>query len=90
MLSWWGNNGACHSEEPLYPFGFGLSYSEFEFSEIQLDKTNLALGDSPNVSLTLTNLGASDSAEVAQFYLSDIHASTVIRSIISSASSEST
>ncbi len=45
------------TEEPLYPFGFGLSYSKFEYSDLQLDKTNLAIGDSLNVSLTLTNSG---------------------------------
>lgn len=74
------------TEEPLYPFGFGLSYSRFEYSDLQLDKTNPALGDSLNVSLTLTNSGASDpglsrveaSAEVAQFYLTDIHASAIV------------
>jgi beta-glucosidase len=66
------------TEEPLYPFGFGLSYSKFEYSELQLDKTNLAIGDSLNISLTLTNSGASDSAEVAQFYLTDIQASTIV------------
>jgi beta-glucosidase len=66
------------TEEPLYPFGFGLSYSQFEYSDLQLDKTTLAIGDSFNVSLTLTNSGASDSAEVAQFYLTDIQASTIV------------
>lgn len=66
------------TEEPLYPFGFGLSYSHFEYSELQLDKTNLAFGDSLNVSLTLRNSGASDSAEVVQFYLSDIHATSIV------------
>jgi beta-glucosidase len=64
--------------EPLYPFGFGLSYSKFEYSDLHLDKTTLACGDSLNVSLTLTNRGASDSAEVAQYYLSDIRASTIV------------
>jgi beta-glucosidase len=66
------------TEQPLYPFGFGLSYTRFEYSELQLEKTNLALGESLNLSLTLTNCGGSDAAEVAQFYLSDIHASTVV------------
>ena len=66
------------TEEPLYPFGFGLSYSYFEYSDLQLDKTDLALGDSLNISLTLTNCGDRDSAEVAQFYLSDLHASTIV------------
>ena len=64
--------------DPLYPFGFGLSYSKFDYSELQLDQPTLALGDSLNVSLTLTNCGESDSAEVAQFYLSDLHASTIV------------
>ena len=64
--------------EPLYPFGFGLSYSCFEYSELQLNKTTLAPGDSLNLNLTLTNSGGSDSAEVAQFYLSDRHASTIV------------
>jgi beta-glucosidase len=66
------------TEEPLYPFGFGLSYSCFEYSDLQLDKTNLAPGDSLPVSLTVRNEGASDSAEVAQFYLTDLHASTIV------------
>ena len=66
------------AEEPLYPFGFGLSYSHFEYSQLQLDKTTLALGDSLNLKLTLANNGASDSTEIAQFYLNDLHASTVV------------
>ncbi|MBK9925216.1 MAG: glycoside hydrolase family 3 C-terminal domain-containing protein [Anaerolineales bacterium] len=66
------------TEEPLYPFGFGLSYSKFEYSDLQLDKKTLAIGDSLNISLKLTNSGASDSAEVAQFYLSDLQASTIV------------
>ena len=66
------------TEEPLYPFGFGLSYTCFEYSDLQLDKKNLTLGDSLNVSLTLRNNGASDSAEVAQFYLTDTQASSIV------------
>jgi len=66
------------TEEPLYPFGFGLSYSKFDYSELQLDRSTLAPGDSLNVSLTLTNCGESDSAEVAQFYLTDTQASTIV------------
>ena len=66
------------TQEPLYPFGFGLSYTQFEYSELQLDKQTLAIGDSLHVSLTLTNSGDSDSAETAQLYLTDIHASTIV------------
>jgi beta-glucosidase len=66
------------AEEPLYPFGFGLSYSCFEYSDLQLDKTELAAGESLNVSVTLHNSGGRDSVEVVQFYLSDLHASTIV------------
>ena len=66
------------TEEPLYPFGFGLSYSHFEYSDLQLDKTDIAPGDSLKISLTVRNSGDRDSAEVAQFYLSDLHASTIV------------
>lgn len=66
------------TEEPLYPFGFGLSYSKFDYSELQLDAPVLSLGDSLHVSVTLTNCGGSDAAEVVQCYLSDLHASSVV------------
>ena len=66
------------TEEPLYPFGFGLSYSCFAYSDLQLEKTELAPGESLNISLTLTNNGGRDSGEVVQFYLSDLQASTVV------------
>jgi beta-glucosidase len=66
------------TEEPLYPFGFGLSYSCFEYSDLQLDKTEIPSGDSLDVSVILHNSGAMDSAEVAQFYLSDLQASTIV------------
>ena len=66
------------AEEPLYPFGFGLSYSKFEYSDLQLNTQTPTLNDSLYLSLTLTNSGASDSAEVAQLYLSDLQASTIV------------
>ena len=66
------------TEEPLYPFGFGLSYSCFEYSDLQLDKAEVAFGDSLDISLTVQNSGGRDAAEVVQVYLSDLQASTVI------------
>ena len=66
------------TEEPLYPFGFGLSYSCFEYSDLQLDQTEIMPGDPLTLSLTLHNRGGRDAAEVVQFYLSDLQASTVV------------
>jgi beta-glucosidase len=66
------------TEEPLYPFGFGLSYSCFEYSDLQLEKTEIAPGESLHMSLILHNSGGRDAAEVVQLYLSDLHASTVV------------
>ena len=66
------------TEEPLYPFGFGLSYGCFEYSDLQLDKMEIAPGDSLQLSLTLCNSSDRDLAEVVQFYLSDLKAATVV------------
>jgi len=66
------------TEEPLYPFGFGLSYSRFEYSDLQVDKKEVAAGESLNVSLLVQNCGDRDAAEVVQFYLSDLQASTTV------------
>jgi beta-glucosidase len=66
------------TEEPLYPFGFGLSYSRFEHSDLNLDRSNIAAGDSLAFSLTVRNSGDRTAAEVAQYYLCDLQASTIV------------
>ncbi|MGZ9224807.1 MAG: glycoside hydrolase family 3 C-terminal domain-containing protein, partial [Anaerolineales bacterium] len=66
------------TEEPLYPFGFGLSYSRFEYADLKLDKADITAGDFLNLSLSVRNRGDRTAAEVVQFYLSDIHASTLV------------
>ncbi len=61
--------------EPLYPFGFGLSYTSFSYSDIQVPSTVKA-GEDVKVSITVTNSGKLAGDEVVQLYLSDIEAST--------------
>jgi beta-glucosidase len=64
--------------EPLYPFGFGLSYSRFEYADLTLDKSKIAVGDDLTVSVTVRNCGDRTAPEVVQFYLSDLAASTLV------------
>lgn len=52
--------------EPYYPFGYGLSYSTFEYKNFKLEKTGQA---SYNISFDITNTGGYDAAEVAQVYV---------------------
>ncbi|MFG6685781.1 glycoside hydrolase family 3 C-terminal domain-containing protein [Mariniflexile sp. HNIBRBA6329] len=57
--------------EPLYPFGYGLSYTTFEFSNLKTDKTAYDKDDMIKVSFDLKNTGTTDGKEVAQLYISD-------------------
>lgn len=56
---------------PLYPFGYGLSYTQFDYSDITVEPNNISVSDSVKVSLTLTNSGDRDGAEVVQLYIRD-------------------
>ena len=60
------------SNEPLYPFGYGLSYTTFEYGELQLNKTEISRNDSITVSIGVTNTGTRDGAEVIQLYIRDL------------------
>jgi len=64
--------------EPLYPFGFGLSYTRFAYSDLNLAQDTPAAGESLALHLTLANVGAMDADEVAQAYLSDLEASVPV------------
>ena len=60
------------SNEPLYPFGFGLSYTTFNYSPIRLDRTTMAKGGNLRASVTVTNSGNYDGEEVVQLYIQDL------------------
>ncbi len=65
-------------EEPLYPFGFGLGYSTFEFADLELGSDEIAPGDAVKVNVTIRNTGDRIAPEVVQFYLSDLEATTLV------------
>ena len=65
-------------KEPLFPFGFGLSYTQFEYSDLQISRDKLRKrkkNATIEVSATLTNTGKYDAAEVVQLYIADEQAS---------------
>jgi beta-glucosidase len=55
--------------DPLYPFGFGLSYTSFVYSDLQLSASKVKKNANVSVTVTLTNTGGFPSDEVAQLYL---------------------
>jgi len=66
------------TQDPLFPFGFGLSYTSFTYSGLKADRTSLRAGENLTISYTLTNSGARDAEEVAQIYLNDLEASVAV------------
>lgn len=60
---------------PLYPFGYGLSYTTFEYSDIVLDKNVLSGSDSLQATVEVTNTGNMEGEEIIQLYIRDITAS---------------
>lgn len=62
--------------EPLFPFGHGLSYTSFEYSNLILDRESAAAGEVVNIHCTVKNTGSHAGDEVVQLYCSDQYASS--------------
>ena len=60
---------------PLYPFGYGLSYTTFKYGPLQLDATSMTADGQIKVTVPVTNTGSRDADEVVQLYLHDVVAS---------------
>jgi beta-glucosidase len=58
--------------EPAYPFGHGLSYTEFEYSGLRIEPVRVPAGQNVGVSLTVKNVGRREGKEVVQLYLRDV------------------
>lgn len=59
------------SNDPLYPFGYGLSYTTFDYSDIKLSKNQLKGDEKLTATITLTNTGKLAGEEVVQLYIGD-------------------
>lgn len=60
---------------PLFPFGYGLSYTSFEYSDIRLDKNQISTGESATLRCKVKNVGKVAGDEVVQLYIQDVLAS---------------
>lgn len=63
------------TEEPMYPFGFGLSYARFAYADVELTEKTVRPGQSLDASVTVVNTGQREADEVVQLYLTDVAAS---------------
>lgn len=60
---------------PLYPFGYGLSYTKFKYSDLSLSSKVIAAGENLSVTVTVENVGNMESDEIVELYLQDLEAS---------------
>ena len=67
--------------EPLYPFGHGLTYTKFEYSDITLSNNKLTENEGITASVTITNTGEREGSEVVQMYIHDVAATLISRPV---------
>jgi beta-glucosidase len=76
-----GNEGPAHfwvsryrdiPNEPLYPFGYGLSYSKFEYSDLRLSKASINQNETITITANIKNSSTVDGTEIAQLYIRDL------------------
>jgi beta-glucosidase len=64
--------------EPLYPFGFGLSYTKFKYDNLKLSADKVKAGEGVRVSVSVQNVGDRAGNEVVQLYVTDVAASVPV------------
>ena len=67
-----GNRYADLTQEPLFPFGHGLSYTKYAYSNLRLSSSKLAQGESVKVLVDVENIGQREGVEIVQVYVSDV------------------
>jgi len=60
------------NREPLFPFGFGLSYTTFAYSNLKVNPSRISATDNAKVSVTVTNTGRRSGDEIVQLYIRDL------------------
>ena len=73
-----GHQYVLNTPQPLYEFGYGLSYANFTYSDVKLSKTEASPSDTVTVTVSVTNSSPVDGKEVVQVYVQDVFASVVV------------
>ncbi|OAK93638.1 glycoside hydrolase [Phaeosphaeriaceae sp. SRC1lsM3a] len=73
-----GHQYVLNTPQPLYEFGYGLSYANFTYSNVTLSKTEVNANDTLTAHVSVTNTSPVDAKEVVQFYVQDVLASVVV------------
>jgi beta-glucosidase len=71
MGSFWYKDYVAEKFTPLFPFGYGLSYTDFKFDKLMISRKEATVGESVDISLTVTNTGSVKGDEVVQLYIRD-------------------
>lgn len=71
-----GRDYVFDDTQPMFPFGYGLSYTDFSYSDLSVEPAVISAGDSVTVQVTVENTGSREGAEVVQLFLNDLYSST--------------
>lgn len=75
LPGWHGNTYVEMTGEPLFPFGFGLSYTQYEYSNLVVSSSRLGVNDHLTVSVDVQNTGKYEGTEIVQLYINDVFSS---------------
>lgn len=75
---YFGHQYVVGTPQPWFPFGYGLSYTTFEYSNVTLSATNVSATDLVTATVSVTNNGTVDGTEVVQLYVKDVLSSVVV------------
>lgn len=75
---YFGHQYVLNTPQPWFPFGYGLSYTTFDYSNVTLSKTNVSATDTITATVSVTNNGTVDGTEVVQMYVKDMISSVAV------------